>query len=65
MTLAIVAIIAGKKSKKFYKNNPESFEKNQYRNAKLGFNLGVAGIIISLFCIILAILSTIYFKFQI
>jgi len=65
LALAIVAVISGKKSKKVYKNNSESFEDNQYRNAKLGFNLGVAGLIISSLCIILAIFSTIFFKIQV
>ena len=63
--LAIIAIIYGKKSKKYYKQNQESLKKEYYRNAKMGFNLGVAGLIISSICFVLAILFTIYLEISV
>jgi len=65
MILAIIAIILGKKLKKQQKNVADPLEKKLYFNAKLGFNLGVAGIIISLICFFLAFVSTIYQQIQV
>lgn len=61
--LAIVAIALGKNSIKTYKSQQELLKKDFYRNAKIGFNLGVAGLIISFFCFIFSILFSLYFKF--
>jgi len=62
MILGIIAIISGKKAKNFYRNNKETLPAEYNRNARLGFNLGVAGVIISFICFILAILSTVYLE---
>lgn len=62
-TLAIIAIVFGNKSKKFYKQHQESLSKDIYSNAKIGFNLGIIGLIISILCFTFSLLFTFMFKF--
>ncbi len=59
---AIIATISGKKTKKYYTLNTESLNKDYFRKAKLGFNLGVAGIFISFICLIMAIIFTMFYR---
>jgi len=61
--LAIIAIVYGRKIIKTYKKDPSEPKPEYYRNGKMGYYLGIIGLLISLLCFVLSLLFTLYFKF--
>lgn len=64
-TLAILAIVYGRKVKKQYTTSLDMADPAYLRNARYGRVMGAVGLLLSIICFILSILSTIYFNFLI
>ncbi|HNW69066.1 MAG TPA: hypothetical protein PKI01_01590 [Bacteroidales bacterium] len=65
IVFAIIAVVNGRKIIKINKNEPEKLDAGVYRNGRIGYFLGIAGLIISFLYLVLSGFSTFYFKFLI
>jgi hypothetical protein len=64
-TLATLAIVYGRKVKKHHRTSLDMADPDHLRNARFGRVMGAIGLLLSIICFVLSILSTIYFKFLI